>query len=152
VITVSNIFYTITADAPAGTVLVRCRTTVVPAGGMAFDAYVSNARIGLLAVADSWIAAGQNIRTASAFGLATVVTTRGSFVTIRARVLGAATSEFPVEIWVKTKTTAWAVETHRRVSTDGYMYYSGRVLNNGYRYYRVTAVGVTSNTVRAYGK
>jgi hypothetical protein len=91
------------------------------------------------------------VRNPSAFGLATAVTTRGSFVTVRARITGAGPGTL-VQIWVKTKTTAWAVETNRRVSTDGYMYYSGRVLNLGYRYYRVVALDVTSNTVRAYGK
>ena len=112
---------------------------------------VSNARIGVAAIADAWIARGLNVRASSAFTLSTVVTKRGSYVTIRGRISGAVPGTL-VGIWVKTKTTAWHLETSRRVSTNGYLYYSGKVNNAGYRYYRVNALGATSNTVRAFGK
>ena len=74
-------------------------------------------------------------------------------MTLRSRASGSAPGDL-VQIWVKTKTTAWELETSRRVSPNGFMYYSGKVLNSGYRYYRVLYVntGAISNTVRAYGR
>ena len=78
-------------------------------------------------------------------------------MTVRGKASGAVAGDL-VEIWVKTKTTAWHKESSRRVSTDGYVYYSGKVLNLGYRYYRFlftgssTASGAVSNTVRAAGR
>jgi hypothetical protein len=154
VITISNMHVYNLADAPAGNILVRVQSGS-PAGavgvGVAIDQVVSNGRIAAAAAADAWIARGLNVRASSAFGLATAVTKRGSYVTVRARISGAGPGTL-VGIWVKTKTTAWHLETSRRVSTDGYMYYSGKVLNLGYRYYRVNALGATSNTVRGYGK
>ncbi len=56
------------------------------------------------------------------------------------------------QIWVKTADTAWTLETNRRITSDGYAYYSPKVLNKAYRYYRVVVFGNLSNTVRAYGK
>lgn len=150
VITISNIHYTVAADAPDGNVQLRVWST--SGVGVQFSTFITNARIGVAAgPADAWIARGRNVRAASAFSLATAIVTRGNFVTVRARTTNAGPGTL-CEIWVKTRTTAWRVETHRRVSTNGYMYYSGRVLNRGYRYYRVVCAGATSNTVRGFGR
>ena len=149
VITISNLHYVVSADAPDGNVQVRVFTK--GGAGVQFSTFITNARIGLASHADAWIARGLNTRAASAFGLSTVITTRGNYVTIRGRISGSVPGTL-VGIWVKTRTTAWHLETSRRVTTDGYMYYSGHVLNRGYRYYRVVALGATSNTVRAFGR
>jgi hypothetical protein len=151
VITISNINVNVNADAPNGAVIVHVFKDNCECSGVDFGAFVSNARIGSAAAADAWIAKGLSVRAASAFGLATAATTRGSYVTIRAKIAGAAGGTL-VGIWVKTATTAWRLETSRRVSTDGYVYYSGKVLNLGYRYYRAAAFGGLSNTVRAFGR
>lgn len=146
---IGNMHYVTTADAPVGPVLVNVFGFGAAPTTVEFQATVSNATIVSAFAADAAITRGLNGR--SNWTLATVVTTRGSYVTIRGRASGAGPGTL-VQIWVKTKTTAWHLETNRRVSPNGFMYYSGKVLNLGYRYYRVVAAGATSNTVRAFGK
>jgi hypothetical protein len=150
-IVVSNIHYITTADAPNGNVLVNAFGLGVAPTSVQFQSTISNARIGAVSVAEATINAGLNTRTG--FGFATETVKRGAYVTIRSRANGAAAGDL-VQIWSKTKTTAWKLETSRRVSPNGFMYYSGKVLNLGYRYYRVVYVstGAVSNTVRAFGK
>jgi hypothetical protein len=148
IITISNIHvYTITGATP-GPILVRVTSSVA---GVAIDQVVSPGKIGAVSVAEATINSGLNTRTG--FGFATEVVNRGAYVTIRSRASGSAPGDL-VQIWVKTKTTPWALETSRRVSPNGFMYYSGKVLNAGYRYYRVSylSTGAISNTVRAYGR
>jgi hypothetical protein len=149
VITIKNIHYTVLTDAINGPIQVN--VFVDPVGGIQqSQGIVSNARVGAVAVAEATINRGLNTRTG--FGFATEVVTRGSYVTIRSRASGSAPGDL-VQIWVKTKTTAWKLETNRRVSPNGFMYYSGKVLNLGYRYYRVVyPSGAVSNTVRAFGR
>lgn len=150
VITISNIHYVVSADAVDGNVQVRVFTKCCQNAGVQFSTFISNARIGSAQV-DAWIAAGNNTRAASAFGLNTVITAQGSRVTVRSRGASAPAGTL-VQIWVKTRTTAWHLETNRRITSDGYAYYSPRVLNHGYRYYRVAIFGNISNTVRAFGR
>jgi hypothetical protein len=152
VITISNMHVFTVSGATPGPILVRVTGTGgAPTAAVVIDQTVSPGRIGAVSVAEATINAGLNTRTG--FGFATEVVRRGSYVTIRSRASGSAPGDL-VQIWVKTKTTAWALETSRRVSPNGFMYYSGKVLNLGYRYYRVTYVstGAISNTVRAYGR
>jgi hypothetical protein len=148
-IVIGNMHFITTADAPVGPVLVNVFGFGVAPTSVQFQATVSNAIIVTAFAADAAIARGLNAR--SNFTLQTVSTTRGSYITLRGRAAGAPAGAL-VQIWVKTKTTPWHLETNRRVSANGFMYYSGKVLNLGYRYYRVVAGGATSNTVRAFGK
>ena len=150
-ITISNIHVITTADAPNGAVLMDVSGDG-DGGAVQFETTISNATIGTAGVADAWIAPGLNVRAASAFSLGTAAVKRGTYVTVRAKSSNAPSGTLG-QIWVKTKTTAWHLETSRRVGTDGYLYYSGKVLNLGYRYYKVTFNGGgTSNTVRGFGK
>jgi hypothetical protein len=147
---ISNIKYATVNDAVTGPIQVQ----VFGLGGnptlVQFQSIVSNARIGSAQV-DAAIAAGNNTRDDSLFTLNTVVVKQNARVTLRFAAADNGTGAL-VTIWVKTKTTAWKVETHRRITGDGFAYYSPKVLNKGYRYYRVVVTSNTSNTVRAFGK
>lgn len=153
VITISNMWVFVLGDAPNANLLVNAESIDLADGGtnaVYFNQVVSPARIGAVSVAEATINRGLNTRTG--FGFGTEIVARGAYVTIRSRASGSAAGDL-VQIWVKTASTAWTLETSRRVSPNGFMYYSGKVLNAGYRYYRVAyPTGAISNTVRAFGR
>ena len=99
VITVSNLYYTVVADAPQGPVLVRCTSS---SAGTSFDAYVSNARIGVLAAAVISASTALGATKLGPFSTTTKVAALGKYITWRFSG-GSALAGKTVEIWVATK-------------------------------------------------
>lgn len=123
VITVSNMVVFTAADAAKGNILLDVSggfgmidgvgtKQVQFAGGQAFERTVAAGAIGTPGVADAWVAKGLGVRAASAFSLSTAAVKRGTYVTIRAKSSNAPSGALG-QIWVKTKTTAWHLESSR---------------------------------------
>lgn len=154
VLTVSNIKYSTTADAPLGPVQLEVCTgsysllpisftpdlcsligprqgattaAAVPTSDVwaIFDQVVTNAKVvSSVSALNADIAKGVT-RTASAFTLSTVIVKKNTYVTVRIKAAGAAAGDI-IQIWTKTKTGAWKATTSRIVGADGYAYYFTR--------------------------
>jgi hypothetical protein len=141
VLTISNLNYTTLADAPFGPILVNV-TGNTDGGAVAFEAAVSNARIGNPQAGTAATRLG--VTTVGAFTTSTKVQRVRRYVTYRFD-FGVAAAGAPVRILGATKTgndwSAFGVVTTRIANASGVVYYHIRQNSPTWRSYRANWVG-----------
>ena len=141
VLTISNLNYTTLADAPFGAILVNV-TGNTDGGAVAFEAAVSNARIGNPQVGTAATRLG--VTTVGAFTISTKVQAVRRYVTYRFD-FGVAAAGAAVRILGATKTgndwSGFSVVTTRIANASGVVYYHIRQNSATWKSYRANWVG-----------
>jgi hypothetical protein len=140
-ITISNLHFTTLGDAPFGNVVVQV-TGNTGGGAVAFEANVSNAKIGNQNVGKATTRLGAT--QVGSFTTATKVTKKGKYVTYRFD-FGVAAAGQAVKIWGATKTgndwSGFSAVTTRVANASGVVYYYIRQNAATWKSYRAQWTG-----------
>ncbi|MGE5156152.1 MAG: hypothetical protein ACM3JP_01495 [Betaproteobacteria bacterium] len=149
VITISNINFTVNADAPAGPIILHVFHEVETAG-VDFGAFVSNAKVGSNLAGTAATRLG--VTQVGAFTTSTKVQKVGKYVTYRFD-FGVGAAGLHIDIWGATKTgndwSAFSKVTTRVANASGVVYYYVRQSSATWKSYRANnATGGTWTPAR----